>query len=130
VGIPTGLDRFSAHALLQVLQEEWDPTFSARSSGFRPQRSAHQAVEQAQAYIRDGYTWVVALDLEKCCDRVNHEVLRSRVRRRVQDRRVLTLIHRCLKAGVLTLEGRVEPTGEGTPPGGPRTLPTKLQKMS
>jgi RNA-directed DNA polymerase len=119
VGIPTVLDRFIAQALLQVLQEAWDPTFSERRDGFRPQRSAHQAVEQAQAYIRDGYTWVVDLDLEKFFDRVNHAVLLSRVRRRGQDRRGLTLLHRFLKAGVLTLEGRVEPTGEGVPQGGP-----------
>jgi RNA-directed DNA polymerase len=78
-------------------------------------------VGQAQAYIRDGYTWVVDIDLEKFFDRVNHDVLMSRVRRRVKDRRVLTLIHRFLKAGVLTLEGSVEPTAEGTPQGGPRS---------
>jgi RNA-directed DNA polymerase len=120
-GIPTGLDRCIAQALLQVLQEEWDPTFSEGSSGVRPKRSAHQAVGQAQAYTRAGYTWVVDLDLEKFFDRVNHDVLLSRVRRRVQDRRVLTLIHRFLKAGGLTLEGRVEPTVEGTPQGGPRS---------
>jgi RNA-directed DNA polymerase len=119
LGIPTVLDRFIEQALLQVLQEEWDPTFSERSYGFRPQRSAHQAVEQAQAHIRDGYTWVVDIDLEKFFDRVNHDVLMSRVRRRVKDRRVVTLIHRFLKAGVLTLEGSVAPTAEGTPQGGP-----------
>jgi RNA-directed DNA polymerase len=119
LGIPTVLDRFIEQALLQVLQEEWDPTFSERSYGFRPQRNAHQAVEQAQAYLRAGYTWVVDIDLEKFFDRVNHDVLLSRVRRRVKDRRVLTLIHRFLKAGVLTLEGSVEPTAEGTPHGGP-----------
>ena len=119
LGIPTVLDRFIEQALLQVLQEEWDPTFSESSDGFRPQRSAHQAVGQAQAYMRAGDTWVVDIDLEKCFDRVNHDVLMSRVRRRVQDRRVLTLIHRFLKAGVLTLEGSVEPTAEGTPQGGP-----------
>jgi RNA-directed DNA polymerase len=101
LGIPTVLDRFIEQALLQVLQEEWDPTCSESSYGFRPQRSAHQAVEQAQAYIRDGYAWGVDIDLEKLFDRVNHDVLLSRVRRRVQDRRVLTLIHRFLKAGVL-----------------------------
>ena len=101
---------------MPVLQEEWDPTCAASSDGLRPQRSAHQAVEQAQAYIRDGDTGVV--DLEKFFDRVNHEVWLSRVRRRVTDRRVLTLIHRLLKAGVLILEGRVEPTAEGTPQGG------------
>jgi RNA-directed DNA polymerase len=68
LGIPTVLDRFIEQALLQVLQEEWDPTFSERSDGFRPQRSAHQAVEQAQAYMREGYTWVVDIDLEKFFD--------------------------------------------------------------
>jgi RNA-directed DNA polymerase len=130
LGIPIVLNRCIEQALLQVLQEEWDPTFSERSDGFRPQRSAHQAVEQAQAYIRDGYTWVVDLDLEKFFDRVNHDVLLSRVRRRGQDRRVLLSIHRFLKAGVLTLEGRVEPTGEGPPQGGPLTLPTKWQTIS
>jgi RNA-directed DNA polymerase len=119
VGLPTGLDRCIAHALVQVLQEEGDPTCSESSDGFRPQRSAHQAVGPAQASSRDGDTGVVDLDLEKVCDRVHHDVVLSRVRRRVQDRRVLTLTHRCLKAGVLTLEGRVEPTAEGTPPGGP-----------
>jgi RNA-directed DNA polymerase len=119
LGIPPVLDRFIEPALLQVRQEEWDPTFSERSDGFRPQRRAHQAVEQAQASMREGYTWVVDIDLEKFCDGVNHDVLMSRVRRRVKDRRVLTLIHRVLKAGVLTLEGRVEPTAEGTPQGGP-----------
>jgi RNA-directed DNA polymerase len=119
LGIPIVLDRFIEQALLQVLQQEWDPTFSERSHGFRPQRSAHQAVGQAQAYIRAGYTWVVDIDLEKLFDRVNHDVLMSRVRRRVKDRRVVTLIHRFLKAGVLTLEGSVEPTVEGTPQGGP-----------
>ena len=119
LGIPTVLDRFIEQALLQILQEEWDPTFSERSDGFRPQRSAHQAVGQAQASIRDGDTWVG--DLEQCCDRVHHEVWLRRGRRRVQDRRVLTLIHRCLNAGVLPLEGRVEPTAEGTPHGGPRS---------
>jgi RNA-directed DNA polymerase len=119
LGIPTVLDRFIEQALLQVLQEEWDPTFSESSYGFRPQHSAHQAVGQAQAYIREGYAWVVDIDLERFFDQVNHDVLMSRVRRRVTDRRVRTLIHRFLKAGVLTLEGSVEPTVEGTPQGGP-----------
>jgi RNA-directed DNA polymerase len=113
------LDRFIEHALLQVVQEEGDATFSERSDGFRPQRSAHQAVGPAQAYIRAGYTWVVDIDLEQCFDRVNHDVLMSRVRQRVKDRRVVSLIHRFLKAGVLTLEGSIEPTAEGTPQGGP-----------
>jgi RNA-directed DNA polymerase len=119
LGIPTVLDRFIEHALLQVLQEEWAPTCSERSYGVRPQHSAHQAVGPAQAYIREGYAWVVDIDLERCFDQVNHDVLMSRVRRRVTDRRVRTLIHRFLKAGVRTLEGSVEPTAEGTPHGGP-----------
>jgi hypothetical protein len=103
----------------QVLQEAWDPTCAERRDGVRPQRSAHQAVGQAQASIRDGDTGVG--DLEQCCDRVHHEGWLRRGRRRVQDRRVLTLIHRLLNAGVLPLEGRVEPTAEGTPHGGPRS---------
>ena len=119
LGVPIVLDRFIEQALLQVLQEEWDETFSERSYGFRPKRSAHQGVAQAQAYIRQGYTWVVDIDVEKFFDRVNHDVLMSRVRVRVKDRRVVRLIHRFLKAGVFTLEGMVEPTGEGTPQGGP-----------
>ena len=119
LGVPIVLDRFIEQALLQVLQADWDPTFSEGSYGFRPKRSAHQAVAQAQAYIRQGDTWVVDLDLEKFFDRVNHDVLLSRVRKRVPDRRVVTLIHRFLTAGVFTLEGMVEPTGEGTPQGGP-----------
>lgn len=106
---------------MQVLQEEWDPRFSDRSDGFRPQRSAHQAVGQAQGCIRAGDTWVVDIDLEQFVDRVNHDVLRSRVRRRVKDRRVVSLIHRFLKAGVRTLAGSVEPPAEGTPQGGPRS---------
>jgi RNA-directed DNA polymerase len=121
LGIPIVLERFIEQALLQVLQEEGDPTFSESRYGFRPQCSAHQAVGQAQANIRDGYTWVVDLDLEKFFDRVNHDVLLSRVRRRVQERGVVILIHRFLKAGVLTLEGSGEPTAEGTPQGGPRS---------
>jgi RNA-directed DNA polymerase len=121
VGIPTGLDRFIAHALRPVLQEEWDPTGSERSDGVRPPRRAPQAVGQAQADSRDGDTWLVEIDLEKFFDRVNHDGLLRRVRRRVQDRRVVMRIHRFLNAGVLTREGRVEPTAEGTPQGGPRS---------
>lgn len=119
LGVPVVLDRFVEQALLQVLQAEWDPTFSKWSFGFRPGRSAHQAVSQAQAYIREGYSWVVDIDLEKFFDRVNHDVLLSRVRARVRDSRVVRLIHRFLKAGVFTLEGSTEPTLVGTPQGGP-----------
>jgi len=119
LGVPVVLDRFIEQALMQVLQAEWDPTFSEWSYGFRPGRSAHQAVEQAQAYIREGYAGVADLDLDKFFDRVNHDVLLSRVRARVRDRRVVRLIHRFLKAGVFTLEGVGEPTVEGTPQGSP-----------
>ncbi len=119
LGVPVVLDRFVEQALLQVLQAEWDPTFSEWSYGFRPGRSALQAVAQVQTYIRKGYAWVVDLDLEKFFDRVNHDVLLSRVRARVRDRRVVWLIHRFLKAGVFTLENVVEPTVEGTPQGSP-----------
>ncbi len=117
LGIPSVLDRCIEHALWPVFQAEWDPTFAESRDGFRPQRSAHQAVGQAQAYLQAGDTGVVDLDREQCFDRVHHDVWLSRVRRRVQDRRVLTLLHRFLKAGVLTLEGSVEPTAEGTPHG-------------
>jgi RNA-directed DNA polymerase len=119
LGVPVVLDRFVEQALLQVLQAKWDPTFSEWSYGFRPGRSAHQAVLQAQTYIREGYGWVADLDLERFFDRVNHDVLLSRVRARVRDRRVVALIHRFLRAGVFTLEGVVEPTVEGTPQGSP-----------
>jgi RNA-directed DNA polymerase len=119
LGVPVVLDRFVEQAVLQVLQAEWDPTFSEGSFGFRPGRSAHQAVARAQTYIRKGYGWIVDLDVEQFFDRVNHDVLLSRVRARVTDRRVVALIHRFLKAGVFTLEGVREPTVEGTPQGGP-----------
>ncbi len=112
------LDRFIQQALLQVLQRDWDGTFSEWSYGFRPGRSAHQAVAQAQRYLEVGYSWVVDLDLERFFDRVNHDKLMSLVRERVSDRRVLKLIDRYLKAGALTAEG-FEATPEGTPQGGP-----------
>jgi RNA-directed DNA polymerase len=118
LGIPTVLDRFLQQAVMQVLQAGWDPTFSEHSYGFRPNRSAHQAVAQAQRYIGDGYRWVVDIDLEKFFDRVNHDRLMSRVARRVTDKRVLRLIRAFLNAGVLE-DGMVSPTAEGTPQGGP-----------
>ena len=118
LGIPTVLDRFIQQALLQVLQKDWDSTFSDQSYGFRPRRSAHQAVAQAQEYLKEGYTWVVDVDLEKFFDRVNHDKLMSLIRERVGDRRVLKLIHRFLRSGVMEGEALHE-TVKGTPQGGP-----------
>jgi RNA-directed DNA polymerase len=118
LGIPTVLDRFIQQAVMQVLQRRWDRTFSDRSYGFRPGRSAHQAVAQAQQYIADGYGWCVDFDLEKFFDRVNHDKLMSQVAKRVEDKRLLKLIRAFLNAGVME-NGLVGPSGEGTPQGGP-----------
>jgi RNA-directed DNA polymerase len=118
LGIPTVLDRFIQQALLQVLQPEWDPTFSDASYGFRPGRSAHQAVERAQEYYREGFRWVVDMDLEKFFDRVNHDKLMALVGERVTDWRVKRLIRRYLKAGLLN-GGTLAEREEGTPQGGP-----------
>jgi RNA-directed DNA polymerase len=118
LGIPTAVDRVIQQAILLVLSPQWDETFSPHSFGFRPYRSAHQAVAQAQRYLEEGYTWVVDLDLEKFFDRVNHDVLMSRVARRVEDKRVLKLIRAYLNSGVL-IGGLISATPEGTPQGGP-----------
>jgi RNA-directed DNA polymerase len=118
LGIPTVLDRLIQQALLQVLQPEFEPTFSERSYGFRPGRNAWQAVQQAQSYIEQGHRWVVDLDLEKFFDRVNHDILMSRVARHVKDARVLKLIRRYLEAGMMS-GGVVSARTEGTPQGGP-----------
>jgi RNA-directed DNA polymerase len=118
LGIPTVLDRFIQQAVLQVLQADWDPTFSEHSFGFRPKRSAHQAVARAQELIASGHGIVVDIDLEKFFDRVNHDILMGLVAKRVADKRVLKLIRGFLTAGVL-MDGLVGPTEEGTPQGGP-----------
>ena len=118
LGIPTVLDRFIQQAVMQVLQRSWDQTFSEHSYGFRPGRSAHQAVAQAQQYIVEGYGWVVDLDLEKFFDRVNHDKLMAKLARRISDKRMLKLIRAFLRAGVLE-GGLVSPVDEGTPQGGP-----------
>src|SRR6201984_2718496 len=116
--VPTVLDRFIQQAVMQVLQRSWDGTFSEHSYGFRPKRSAHQAVEQAQQYQAEGYRWVVDLDLEKFFDRVNHDRLLAKIAERVSDKRLLTLICAFLRVGVME-NGLVSPAEEGTPQGGP-----------
>ncbi len=118
LGIPTVLDRFVQQSVLQVLQRRWDPTFSEHSFGFRPGRSAHQAVAQAQQYVREGYTVVVDFDLENFFDGVNHDRLMSRIADRVSDKRMLHLIRSFLTAGVVEM-GVVGLTKAGTPQGGP-----------
>ena len=116
--VPTVLDRFVQQAVMQVLQRRWDRTFSEHSYGFRPGRSAHQAVEAAQRYIAEGYRWCVDLDLEKFFDRVWHDQLMSKIAERVSDKRMLKLIRAFLRAGVME-GGLVSPVDEGTPQGGP-----------
>ena len=119
LGIPTVLDRFIQQALLQVLQSDLDGSFSRHSYGFRPGRSAHEAVCAAQRYVQQGRRWVVDVDLEKFFDRVNHDVLMGKLAKRIGDRRVLTIIRRYLEAGVMAHRGVVIERYEGTPQGGP-----------
>lgn len=117
LGIPTVLDRFIQQAVMQVLQEDYDKTFSKNSYGFRPGKSAQEAVKKAQEYIAEGNTYVVDIDLEKFFDRVNHDRLMSRLAEKIKDKRLLKLIRAYLNAGVLE-EGEIKPTEEGTPQGG------------
>ena len=118
LGIPTVVDRMIQQALLQVLQPQIDSRFSESSCGFRPGRSAHQAVERAREHVRARHRWVVDMDLEKFFDRVNHDILMSRVARRVKDKGILLLIRRFLQAGLME-GGVVSQRVEGTPQGGP-----------
>ena len=118
LGVPVALDRFIQQAMLHALTPLLDPTFSPCSYGFRPGKSAHQAVEQAKTYIADGYVWVVDFDLEKFFDRVNHDILMGRLAMRIADKRLLKLIRRYLQAGVM-VHGVVQERWEGTPQGGP-----------
>jgi RNA-directed DNA polymerase len=118
LGIPCALDRFIQQATLQVLQPRFDPAFSEHSYGFRPGRSAHQAILEAKRYMEEGRHWVVDVDLEKFFDRVNHDLLMGRLARRIEDKRVLKLIRGFLNAGMLA-DGVVIERAEGTPQGGP-----------
>jgi len=118
LGIPTVVDRLIQQSLLQVLTPLYEPEFSEHSFGFRPGRSAHQAVAQAREYVSSGRHWVVDVDLEKFFDRVNHDVLMGRLARRIGDKRVLRLIRRYLQAGIMA-GGVVLERHEGTPQGGP-----------
>src|SRR4249920_3851531 len=118
LGIPTVLDRFIQQAVMQVLQKQWDRTFSDHSYGFRSGRSAHQAVAKAQQYVAGGHGWVVDFDLEKFFDRVHHDKLMGQIAKRVEDKRLLKLIRAFLNAGVME-NGLVSPSVEGTPQGGP-----------
>lgn len=118
LGIPTVVDRLVQQALLQVLDPLFDPSFSESSYGFRPWRNAHQALRQAQKYVADGREIVVDLDLEKFFDRVHHDLLMSRLARRIADKRLLRILRRFLVAGILRNGVCVE-RYEGTPQGGP-----------
>lgn len=118
LGVPSVLDRFIQQALLQVLNPLYDPTFSDYSYGFRPGRNAHQAVRQAKKYIGEGYEWVVDIDLEKCFDRINHDILMGRIAKRIMDKRILRLIRFFLQAGIM-VHGLVQERYQGTPQGGP-----------
>jgi group II intron reverse transcriptase/maturase len=118
LGIPTVLDRMIQQALQQVLSEEFERTFSEHSYGFRPGRSAHEAVEAARGYIEAGYEWTVDIDLEKFFDTVNHDRLMARMKERITDKRVLRLVNEYLKAGVM-VDGVVVRSEEGAPQGGP-----------
>ncbi|WP_096552368.1 group II intron reverse transcriptase/maturase [Ureibacillus thermosphaericus] len=118
LGIPTVTDRLIQQAIAQVLSKVYDPTFSENSYGFRPNRSAHDAVRKAKKYIRDGHRWVVDMDLEKFFDKVNHDRLMGTLAKRIQDKPLLKLIRKYLQSGVM-INGVVSNTFEGTPQGGP-----------
>lgn len=118
LGIPTVTDRLVQQAIAQVLGPRYEAGFSSHSHGFRPGHSAHDAVLEAQGYIQEGYNWVVDVDLERFFDRVNHDVLMSRLARRIEDKRMLKILRGFLNAGVM-LNGVVVDKEEGTPQGGP-----------
>ena len=116
LGIPVVLDRLIQQAILQVISPIFDPDFSEYSYGFRPGRSAIQAVEKAREYMADGYRWVVDLDLEKYFDQINHDILMSRLARKIKDKRLLKLIRKYLQSGLM-VDGVVSPRVKGTPQG-------------
>jgi group II intron reverse transcriptase/maturase len=118
LGIPTVQDRFIQQAMHQVLSSQFEPAFSEHSYGFRPGRSAHEAVKAAQGHVEAGYKWVVDIDMERFFDTVNHDRLMARMKVVVKDKRVLRLVNAYLKAGVM-VNGVVVETKEGTPQGGP-----------
>lgn len=118
LGIPTVIDRFIQQAIAQVLSSIYDPTFSEHSYGFRPKRSAHDAVKKAKRFITEGNRWVVDIDLEKFFDRVNHDKLMGLLAKRIEDKHLLQLIHKYLKTGIM-INGVVMNSEEGTPQGGP-----------
>jgi len=119
LGIPAVLDRLIQQAILQVLQRQWDKTFSELSYGFRPRRSQHQAISKAQEYIKEGYRHLVDIDLERFFDRVNHDMLMSRIAKRIEDKRLLKLLRAYLNCGALMENGVVVRRSEGTPQGSP-----------
>lgn len=118
LGIPTVVDRLVQQAIHQVLEKQYDPTFSESSYGFRPGRKAHDAVKRARAYVQEGHKWCVDIDLEKFFDRVNHDILMSRLARKIKDKRLLSIIRRFLQAGMME-DGVCTERHEGTPQGGP-----------
>jgi group II intron reverse transcriptase/maturase len=119
LGIPNVVDRIVQQAVQQVLSPHYEPTFHDSSHGFRPGRSCHTAIAEAKKHLEDGYDWVVDLDLERFFDRVHHQRLLARLEQKVDDRRLLTLIHQMLKAKVVMPDGVVVSTEEGVPQGGP-----------
>jgi len=118
LGIPTVTDRLIQQAISQILSKEYDQTFSDNSYGFRPKRSAHDAIRKAKGYMKEGYRWVVDMDLEKFFDKVNHDRLMATLAKRIHDKSLLKLIRKFLQSGVM-INGVVSSTGEGTPQGGP-----------
>jgi RNA-directed DNA polymerase len=127
LGVPTVIDRMIQQAIVQVMQPIYEPIFSDNSYGFRPKRSAHQAISKALEYYNEGYTQVVDLDLAKYFDTVNHDMLIDMLREQIKDERVITLIRKYLKSGVM-INGLISPTTEGTPQGGKLKLKVNQQK--